>query len=42
MGGFLGAIQPPLDEQELQEKDEQRVHHADPKNDGVGIFGDGV
>lgn len=39
--GVLGdrhAVDPPLDEQKLQEVDEERVHHAHSEDDGVRIL----
>ena len=39
--GVLGdrhAVDPPLDEEELQEVDEEGVHHAHSENDRVGIL----
>ena len=32
------AVDPPFDEKEFKESDEERVHHADSKDDGVGIL----
>lgn len=40
-GGIFGdghTINPPFDEEELQEVDEQRVHHSYPEDDGVGVL----
>jgi len=38
MFGDREAVDPPLDEEELQEDDEERVHHADSEDYGVGIL----
>lgn len=45
LGGALGdwqAVDPPLDEEQLQEVDEERVHHAYSEDDGVGVFQGGL
>lgn len=36
------AVDPPLDEEQFQEGDEERVHHADSEDDGVGVFHGGL
>lgn len=36
--GVGEAVDPPLDEEQLQEVDEEGVHHADPEDYSVGVL----